>query len=50
LPNKKYEKIITQLTFVVKNALLEEKADFVSTGDEVVGVSLRYKGRGTLTD
>lgn len=30
-----------ELTFVVKNPFLKEKADLVSTGDEIVSISLQ---------
>lgn len=31
------------LTFVIKHSFLKEKADLISTGDEIVGISLEVK-------
>lgn len=40
------QRITQALTFVVKNILLEEEADLVSTGDEILSVPLQDR---TLT-
>lgn len=38
------ERISLELTFVIKNPLLKKEADFISTCDEIVSISLQVRG------
>lgn len=41
--NRQARENVIELTFVVKNSFLKEKADLISTGDEIVSISLQVK-------
>ena len=40
---ERLERMSIEFTFVVKNSFLKEEADLISTGDEIVSISLQVK-------
>lgn len=42
-------RILIELTFVVKNSFLKEKTNLVSTGDEIVSISLQVRRLTSVT-
>lgn len=47
--HKHLKTISLELTFVIKNSFLKEKADLISTGDEVVSTSLQVRKFKSVT-